>query len=435
MTTPVSKNLITPVKNDATWSSWDSYSQTNLHARIAPLSSQDNEEALFLKIDRPENYARWNTRIHDLTPGGTYEFSVLQKITGTDFISTLHAPIILGWHDAENAETPLQRDYVDKSTPLADGWVRRFREINIPSTAVSVGIALGLRGAAGVEIIWRDPQLHEVASCPPRKVRIATTRIYPPEFATVEGNTQAMAEMFDLVGKENPDIVLFSENLVDRHVRQPLAKNAQPIPGPLTDMLSEKARFYGTYVVTTLHEVDDKGLFYNTAVLIDRQGNLLGKYRKVHLTMTELEDGIIPGNDYPVFDTDFGRIGILICWNNWFPETARTLSLQGAEILLLPIAGDGVPGHWDAISKARALDNSIYLVTSATETDNPSCIINPAGETVGEATGTFGYVVKEVDMNQEWHLRWLSVGAAAGEAKSLYREERRPDTYQILRQE
>jgi predicted amidohydrolase len=138
----------------------------------------------------------------------------------------------------------------------------------------------------------------------------------------VEKNLALMAATFDRAAAEKPDLVLFTENLVDRSTQRPVAETAQPIPGPATRMLSEKARQYKTWVATSMHE-SDGGLIYNTAVLIDREGRIAGKYRKVHLAMAEAEAGITPGSSYPVFNTDFGRVGMMVCWDDWFGEVAR----------------------------------------------------------------------------------------------------------------
>jgi len=119
---------------------------------------------------------------------------------------------------------------------------------------------------------------------------------------------------------------------------------------------------------------------------------------------------------------------MLICWDNWFAEPARILRLKGAEILFFPLAGDGSDEHWDAVSRARAMDNGLFFVSSGTVSD-ASRIITPSGEVLGEARGDFSYVIKEVDLNQEWRLKYLSFDHATGEAKSLYFTERRPDTY------
>ena len=237
-----------------------------------------------------------------------------------------------------------------------------------------------------------------------------------------------MARALDEAGARKPDLVVLSENFVDRGVRQPVGETAQPIPGPATAVLSRKARQYSTYVVTSLHEREGD-LIYNTAVLIDRMGRIAGKYRKTHLAMIEGENGITPGSEYPVFSTDFGRIGMLVCWDNWFQESSRILRLRGAELLVLPIAGDGDPHHWDVISRARAMDNGLYLVSSNTVGASPSRIVNPQGEVLAETADRFGVVSAEIDLDREWRLNWLSVGPGEGEARRLFIRERRPDTY------
>jgi predicted amidohydrolase len=121
----------------------------------------------------------------------------------------------------------------------------------------------------------------------------------------------------------------------------------------------------------------------------------------------------------------------LVLLSDWFPEPARALRLKGAEILLVPLAGDGVPNHWDVVSRARAIDNGAFLVASSTVSDSTSCIIDPTGTVLGETRTSPSYVVREVDLNREWRVRWLSA-ESRGEGKSLYINERRPDTYSSL---
>ena len=149
----------------------------------------------------------------------------------------------------------------------------------------------------------------------------------------------------------------------------------------------------------------------------------------MHLPLAEVEGGETPGSEYPVFDTDFGHIGILICWDIFFPETVRILRLEGAEIVFVPIAGDPSALHYDATTRALALDNGVYLVTSVSE-GRASRIVNPNGEVMAETTD--GLATAEIDLRKKWREWWLSVGPAYGEAKSLVLEERRPDTYKPL---
>ncbi|MGE5647421.1 MAG: nitrilase-related carbon-nitrogen hydrolase [Acidobacteriota bacterium] len=96
----------------------------------------------------------------------------------------------------------------------------------------------------------------------------------------------------------------------------------------------------------------------------------------------------------------------------------------------MPLAGDGVPRHWDTILRARAIDNGVYVVAARGQPQSPSRIIDPDGEVLAETSG--GIASATIDLSRESRVFWLSVGAALGEAKSLYIRERRPDTYAPL---
>lgn len=379
---------------------------------------------LALRSERFEQYGRWDTLIHGIQPGKFYRIEALYQTENVVAEKTSVIMLASWCRDAEG-KGEVQGDYIDRRE-LAGNWRRAFRTLQAPAGASTLKLELGLRWTDHGAVKWKEPRVVEVPAPAPRIVRVATTRIIPAlPPTTIAANTQLMAEMFDRVGPEKPDIVLFSENLVDRATRLSLAEKAQTIPGPLTDMLTEKARRYHTYVITTLHERDEAGFYHNTAVLIDRAGRIVGKYRKVHLTIDEADAGMTPGSEYPIYETDFAKIGILTCWDDWFSEPARILRLRGAEILFHPLAGDGSDPHWDAISRARAVDNGLFLVSSSAVSDS-SRVIDRYGTVIGEARGNFSYVVKELDLNQEWRQRYL------GEGASLYLQERRPETYSDL---
>jgi predicted amidohydrolase len=391
---------------------------------LAPKSdvvNTDGGSALQLQARRFPEYGKWTTFVSGIEPGNYYRFEVLFRAQNIVAPST-SVIVLASWYRDAAGSGEIQRDYIDREEE-AGAWRRAFRTVQAPAGARAVKLELGLRWTENGSVQWKAPLVAEVPPPKPRVVRVATTRIVPaPPPTTVAANTQLMAEMLDQVGPQKPDIVLFSENLVDRATRRPLSENVQTIPGPLTDMLSERARRYHTYVLTTLHERDETGLYHNTAVLIDRAGRIAGLYRKVHLTIEEADWGLTPGNEYKVFETDFGKIGVLTCWDDWFLEPARILRLKGAEILFLPLAGDGSDRHFEAISRARAWDNGLFFVSSGTVSDS-SRIIDPDGNILGEARGNWAYVIRELDLNKKWWLRYL------GEGKSLYIKERRPETY------
>lgn len=411
--------------------------------------------ALALNANDIGSYTRWSAPA-SVEPGKWYEFSVWQRTEGVDH-DNIHVPIFLSWCAAPGgAGLPLQRDAVERSEEAAGGWTRRWIRARAPEQAHSVRVELSLRWVKKGSAWWRAPELTETTAPSPRKVRIATTHILPTFPSTEEKNLQLIEEMFDRVAAEKADLILFSEALNDRGVPKPLAERAEPIPGPFTERLSQKAREYRMWAAAALNERDADGRFHITLILIDREGKIAKTYRKIHLPASEAEAGIVPGSDYVVANTDFGQVGLLVCWDNWFPEPMRIMSLLGAEIVLLPIAGDSWPGHWDAVSRARAMDNGVFLVSSATVTDIPSSIINPAGEVMAKTSGPLDYAICDIDLNQGWFQKrqtlqlsydanhgestpnpaWapgaVSVGRSLGDTASIYREERRQDTYAPL---
>lgn len=404
------------------WTLWSPRPEITPQGAVVAL---DGGSALSLQARRFEDFGEWMTLVRGIKPEKFYHFEV--TLAQRDIASETSSVVArLSWFRNADGTGELQRDYVDRKSTDAHGE-NRWRTVQAPAGAQSVRVELGLRWTERGSVAWKNPRLTEVAAPKPRIVKVATTRVVPGPNPTLASNTQLFADMFDRVGPSKPDVLLFSETLLGRGTRLPLAEKAQTIPGPLTDMLSARAKQFHTYVILAMHERDGDR-FYNTAVLIDREGRIAGKYHKVHLAMEEADAGLTPGTSYPVFETDFGKIGMLVCWDEWFAEPARLMRLHGAEMLFLPLAGDGHEEHWDIVSRARAMDNGLFFVSSGTVSD-ASRIVNPHGDVLAEARGNFAFVMKEVDLNQEWRLRYLSAGSGTGEAKSLYFQERRPDTY------
>lgn len=426
------RNLLSPPPSGAASTApanWTYWSPRPDLAHEHAIVTREGRATFMLRTRGFASYGYWLARVAGIEPGKHYALDALYQTDGVPAQSGSVFAVI-SWYSGGNNPRELQRDYVDEHE-RAGPWLRVARTVQAPADAAIARIELGFRRAPAGTVYWCDPHFVVASPPPPRPVRLVTTRVLPATPPSIEGNTARMAEMFERLGPEKPDIVLFSENLNTRSVRGPLAEKAQTIPGPLTEMLSAHAKKFRTHVITTLLERDGPR-FHNTAVLIGRDGRILGKYRKVHLTIGEMENGLTPGSDYPVYETDVGRIGIVTCWDNWFSESMRILRLRGAEIVFMPLAGDGDVAHWEAVWPARAIDNGVYLVTSSTVTDSPSRIFDPSGAIVAETREKFGFALKEIDLTREWRLRYLSVSNGAGEARSLYLRERRPDTYQPL---
>jgi N-carbamoylputrescine amidase len=151
---------------------------------------------------------------------------------------------------------------------------------------------------------------------------------------------------------------------------------AEPIPGPTTEAISRVARATGTVVVASIFERRAPGLYHNTAAVIDADGSLRGIYRKMHIPDDPLyfeKYYFTPGDlGFRVFDTAHGRIGVLVCWDQWYPEAARLTALQGAEILLYPTAigwhpsekeqyGEAQHEAWEMIQRSHAIANGVFV--------------------------------------------------------------------------
>jgi predicted amidohydrolase len=404
------------------WQFWSPRPDLEPRAEVA-----NDAEGATLRLTAVDfgSFGKWLAKDIPVSTGHFYRFEVLYKPTG---ILNEHGSVgvMLSWNAPDGQ--PVQRDYVDEISAAEHGWHRAARTLRIPEKATNLTIELWLRWTADGSVRFRNPSLIETREPHARKVRVVTTRIAERQDTTLQDNLQFMADVLDQAGREKPDAILLTEFFPERGVKGTVHDRSEPIPGPVTNVLARKAREYNAYIIAGMLELD-AAKTYDTAVLIDRQGRIAGKYRKTHLPLAEVEDGETPGNEYPVFDTDFGRIGVLICWDFAFPETFRIMRLEGAEIVFLPIAGDPGARHWDTVTRARALDNGVYLVASVSD-GSASRIVNPDGEVIAETTD--GLATAELDLTRESRLWWLSVGPADGELKSLVIQERRPDTYRPL---
>lgn len=413
---------VDPMGNPISWRFWSP--RPDLQPRASVAKEAEGATLRLAAVDF-SSFGKWIAKDIPVSAGHFYRFEVLCKPTGVvDERGSIG--VMLSWNTPDGK--PVQRDYVDRISLAESGWRRVARTLRSPQRSASVTIELWLRWTNAGSVSFRNPSLLETSEPPPRRVRVVTTRIAQPWESTIPANLQLMANVLDEAGREKPDVILLTEFFPEHGVEGTVHDRSEPIPGPVTDALARKAQEYNTYIIAGMMELDG-GKTYDTAVLIDRQGRIAGKYRKTHLPLAEVEDGETPGNDYPVFDTDFGRVGILICWDFVFPETFRIMRLEGAEIVFLPIAGDPGARHYDTITRARALDNGVYLVSSVSD-GAASRIVNPDGEVMAETTD--GLATAELDLTKESRLWWLSVGPADGELKSLAIQERRPDTYRPM---
>ena len=185
---------------------------------------------------------------------------------------------------------------------------------------------------------------------------------------------------------------------------------AEPVPGDTTKIFSDLARELGVVVITSLFEKRAPGLYHNTAAILDADGAFLGKYRKMHIP----EDPgfnekfyFTPGDlGYRLWKTKFANIGVLICWDQWYPEAARLTAMQGAEILFYPTAigwlksekaelGKAQHCAWETVQRGHAVANGCYVaavnrvgIEEESEFWGQSFVANPYGEIVAKGSVT-----------------------------------------------
>jgi len=309
--------------------------------------------------------------------------------------------------------------------PVVEGAEGTFRDVFVaPKEADGAVLSLELKWPQGGSVLWRRASVQPTDPPAPRKVKIGTVYLRPKN-STPEANLKAWCEQVDAAGKLGLDAVCLCEAITMVGTPRNAAEVAEPIPGPSTKALGDAARRNRTWVVAGLME-EEGDLLYNTAVLLDRQGRLAGKYRKVHLPREEWLKGVAPGGEYPVFKTDFGTVAIQVCYDWFFPEAAAAFALRGAEILFAPTWGTTFPDadgrvEGENVFRVRARDNGIYLVPSVY--DGSSMVIDPMGRILVSNKGQSGVFSCEVDLSLREPLWWV------GHWRSIGPRDRMPGTY------
>jgi predicted amidohydrolase len=260
-------------------------------------------------------------------------------------------------------------------------------------------VELHLQWAPGGRAEWSDVGLDPTSQPPRRTARLAAVH-YRPSGKSPRENCEEYAPLVAEAAKQKADLVVLGETVTAVGIKKPPQDIAEPVPGPATDYFGGLARKHGLHLAVSLHERDGH-LVYNTAVLLAPDGKLIGKYRKVCLPHAEAEAGVAPGRDYPVFDTAFGKVGLMVCYDGFFPEVARELSARGAEVIAWPVWGCD-----PLLARARACENRVYLVsstfTAAKDAWMISGVFDPTGRPVARADAWGTVAVAEVDLSRPY---------------------------------
>lgn len=247
------------------------------------------------------------------------------------------------------------------------------------------------------------------------------------QMPTVEDKTENIrtaGKYIEKIKTESPDFVVLPEMFCCPYQTENFPVYAEKEGGPSWQAMSDYAREYQIYLIAgSMPEIDEAGNVFNTSYIFDRNGNQIGKHRKAHLFDINVKTGqyfkesdtLTPGNHATVFDTEFGKMGVMICYDIRFPEFARRMVLQGAKMVFVPAAFNMTtgPAHWELTFRARALDNQIYMLGCAPSRNvqagyiswGHSIVTDPWGQVRNQLDEKEGILIEEIDLEREEQIR------------------------------
>jgi len=264
---------------------------------------------------------------------------------------------------------------------------------------------------------------------------------YDPDSAgeNIERHVVCQLKLFEQAGRNGADLVVGTESMTGIGLyagylndQRPFKKHIETIPGPTSRRIGAIAKKYRMYIVACYYEKAGPR-YYNTAILVGRNGRIVGKYRKVQLTTSE-RWFCSPGNSFPVFKTEMGNVGIVICHDISFPEVFRSIALAGADIICFPTGGYGkTEDIGESCMKTRCVDNGVHLIISHKKR---SSIVNPWGDVLADAGHRNNVVVyADIDPNYGQHVEpnnYWSIVTGTHDHRERYMKQRRPEVYKML---
>lgn len=233
----------------------------------------------------------------------------------------------------------------------------------------------------------------------------------------MENLEQLEVRLRELDGQK-PDLVMLGEMFCCPYGTSLFPPYAEDEGGPVWSRMSSLAQEYGIYLAAgSVPERDEAGKVYNTAYVFDRDGRQIAKHRKVHMFDIQVEGGqhfresetLTPGDACTVFDTEFGKIGLCICFDFRFPELARRMVLEGARLILVPAAFNMTtgPAHWELMFRSRAVDNQCFVAGTSCARDmqanyvawGHTLLVSPWGDVIEEMGEEEGVIVNTIDLS------------------------------------
>jgi predicted amidohydrolase len=377
----------------AGWTTWSARPETAPRTFVDPSHYRTRPGSLAISgAGNAAEHGGWHYPVFGVTPGQSYRFLAYYRSSGVP-AENWQIVARLDWRKEDNSMA-VEPEYVYRSVREAD-WTKVSLETQAPAGAASVVLQLYLSNAPLGTVWWDDISFEQIPQITPRKITVAAVNYIPVGAHSSEETLQQFLRVADQAVGPKTDVILLPEAVNQFRTGKSYFEAAQSIPGPSTAELGKLARSKNSYVVAGVIEREGTTV-YNSAVLIDRQGNLVGTYRKVHLPRQEVEGGMTPGNTYPVFRTDFGTVGLMVCYDVFFADPARALTLKGSELLLMPIEGGVEP-----LGKARAIENRVFLAASGS-TNYPTYILDPDGEVLAQAREQGRAAIATIDLNRRY---------------------------------
>lgn len=246
------------------------------------------------------------------------------------------------------------------------------------------------------------------------KIAQIQSHVYSEKMENLE---QLEVRLRELDGQK-PDLVMLGEMFCCPYETSLFPSYAEDEGGPVWSRLSSLAKEHGIYLAAgSVPERDEAGKVYNTAYVFDRDGRQIAKHRKVHMFDIQVEGGqhfresetLTPGDACTVFDTEFGKIGLCICFDFRFPEMARRMVLEGARLILVPAAFNMTtgPAHWELMFRSRAVDNQCFVAGTSCARDmqanyvawGHTLLVSPWGDVIEEMGEEEGVIVNTIDLS------------------------------------
>ena len=384
------------------------------HSTAAPLTERSDDTLAIAANGTRTCIGGWQITYSGVEAGKVYEMVADAQFQDVDLVrDVLRCEAYWGQQD-DSSKGKNQVVLWDYLLPEWDGDTVRFkRRLKAPQDTAELMIRYTFRWSVTGSSEWQLPDLSvtEVADVSePVKICVVTGRREDRNrrFESIQENVDLYAPLCrDACEKEKPDLVVLPEIALQYGIKGSPLELAVPVPSPETEPFADIAREYGVHLMLGVIERDGDAV-HNTAVLFAPDGGVDGKYRKVHLAEgNEINSGILPGDDFPVFDTAIGRIGCNICMDSSAAESSRMIGLNGADFLLLPIMGDHRAWHpedhtWDperfrGIMQTRALDNQLCMVVAVNRAEG-SCIIDRTRHVLAWNDGDEPFVTAEVNL-------------------------------------